>query len=57
MVVKDELARLIPGIGEPEPIHHVVQPSLEENEQVRTGDSLLLVRLFEVPAELLFEIP
>ena len=55
MAVRDELAGLVPAHGEPAPVHHVVQPQLEELEQARAGDPLGAGGFLVVAAELLFQ--
>src|SRR5439155_23759985 len=37
---------------DPEPVHHVVETSLEQSQEVLTGDALLALRRLEVPVEL-----
>src|SRR3954467_6125035 len=55
MTVADELAGLPPRGGEPEPPEHVVQPALEEREQVLARDARLARSLVVIDAELLLE--
>ena len=55
VAVADELARLRAGCGEAEPIHNVVEASLEHPQQRLAGDAGALARLGVVVAELLLE--
>src|SRR5688500_14765689 len=57
VAVAHQLARLGPRRGEAEAVDHVVEPALEQNEQVDAGDPLAPLRLVEVLAELLLEDP
>src|SRR5271167_2792625 len=52
MAVTDELARLAARGREAQPHQHVVQPALEQREQVLAGDPRLPGRLFVVAVEL-----
>jgi hypothetical protein len=47
MAVLDQLASLRTGVGEPQTIHNVVQPTLESNQEVSAGDAFLAVRSLE----------
>src|ERR671930_135427 len=55
MAVADELARLRPGSCKAEPIYHVVEPRLEDPQQLLARDAGALCRLRVVGAELLLE--
>src|SRR3954451_25415490 len=55
VAVQDELARLAPRSREAEPHEHVVEPALQQAQQVLTRDARLAARLFVVGAELLLE--
>jgi hypothetical protein len=55
VTVQDQLPRLVPGIGKPEPEDDIVQPPLEKMEKILTGNSLLLVRLLEGISELILQ--
>jgi hypothetical protein len=55
VAVADELAGLAPGGGETEPHQHVVEPALEQAQQVLAGDALLPRGLVVVAAELLLQ--
>src|SRR5205823_11359503 len=55
VAVADELAGLTAGGGETEPHQHVVQPALEQREQVLAGDSRLARCLLVVAVELPLE--
>ena len=52
-----ELPRLVARRREPQPEHHVVEPALEEHEEVRARDALHAVGPLEVAPELLLEQP
>lgn len=55
VIVADELSCLIPGGSKADTKHGVVQPTLEHNQQVFTGDTPLLLGLLKKETELLFE--
>ena len=57
VAVADELARLAARGGEAEAHQHVVEPALEQRQQVLAGDARLARRLLVVAAELLLEQP
>jgi hypothetical protein len=50
----DEMATLCSGIGEAKTIYNVIQTTFEKDQQVRTGDTLFPVGLFEKEPELFF---
>src|SRR3954469_1359192 len=52
MTVKDELARLAPGGSEAEAYEHVVEPRLQQPQEVLAGDAGLTARLLVVVGEL-----
>src|SRR6266851_2467131 len=55
VTVPDQLARHVPALGEPGPVHHVVQAALQDLEQVLAGHTPLaggfLVVAVELPLE------
>src|SRR3954453_4439400 len=55
VTVQDELAGLAPGAREAEPHQDVVEPALQESQQVLTRHAVLAARLVVVVAELLLE--
>src|SRR3954447_14483969 len=55
MTVQDELARLAPGGRETETHEHVVEPRLQQPQEVLAGDSGLAARLLVVVGELPLE--
>src|SRR3954463_7828231 len=55
VTVTDQLARHVTGLGEAGPVHDVVQPGLEDAQQVLAGLAGGTVRLLVVAAELLLE--
>src|SRR5580692_11533989 len=55
VAVTDELAGHVPALGETGPVDHVVQPALQDLEQVLTGLAALAGRLSVVVAELLLQ--
>jgi len=54
VVVPDEMASLRARIGKTQPVHDIVQPPFEKNEQIGAGNALLAIRLFKRKPELLF---
>jgi hypothetical protein len=57
MAVPDQLAGLIPRIGEARPVDHIVEPPLELFQQDLSRHPLSAVGLLEVAAKLTFQHP
>ena len=54
MVVSDQMATLIPGIDESHSVNHIVEPSLQGDQHIGTGNPFLARSALEEYAKLLF---
>ena len=55
MGVQHQLARLGAGAGKAQTVHHVVQPGLQQTEQVFTGHAGHFLRQLEIVVELVLQ--
>jgi len=55
VTVRNELTRAIAGVGQTEPINHIIEPCLQKLEQCLPRHTAFAQCVLENPAELLFE--
>jgi hypothetical protein len=57
MAVPDQLPRFVAGVGEPQPVNHIVQTTLQEDQEIGARNPLLPLGFGEEVSELVFRQP